>query len=1218
MEHEIPNRCDYITGYVDSDQVDGELPDLPTFPATNNFANDCEQVEKNIDIAEEKEEVPMKEVEMDENHDIDHSGSLYKGVEFEKFYALVEDLSVMIYKVPPVSSLSILFISSRGMKNESIWQDTQELDNNIKINKVMAASVIPILSNSFEDSVGSHVSRAILFGAIPAIIPVIPVVPAEVPIVPADPLVSPKVGAVSVTLPARVLDLVDYLSYYDSDPSGDSLPLALELLLVSPFLCFDDSEADSEFEPPEVASRPSLSLGSSSHETLAPSSEFPLGLVVDPPRIRRQLAILIKPGEAIPFGRPYHTHPNGPHTSSGSPSKSLLETSPVHSSRCDASGQSHSGPSTRVTSPRDSYSLEDRREKHMEIDTADVEAVADLGRTGRSLRVLRDSWRLEEFCQICRDHNDARRRIKRLESFVERLTMIIENGEDRGNNRIGNPNENDRGAMLVARVCTYQDFIKCQPLNFKGTEGVVGLTRLFEKMETVFDINNCPDVYQVKYATCTLLDSALTWWNSHKRTIGVDAAMVPGEEDRIERYVGVGKLFDGPKLKGYAIRSAENKRKFKSNQRDNHAQQPQFKRQNVGGLNVARAYIADGNEGQVYVGPHLLCNKQGLFKKDYPNMKNQNHGNKPVIPEVREKAYAISGGDANPGSNVVTKLGSFDIIISMYWLENNRAVIVCEEKIVCIPFRDEILIVRAYRSDKKKKSTLSIISCTKTQNYIEKDCQVFLGQVTKKEDEVKSQEKRMKKVEHEGHVNQILELLKKEELYAFKFWLFKKSMKFDWGDKEKTAFQTLKRNLYSALILALPEGSKNFVVYCDASHKGLGTVLMQKERVIAYASRQLKIHEKNYTTHDLELGAVKELNMRQRRWLELLSDYDCEIHYHPRKANAVADALSRKERIKPLRVRALAMTIGLNLHVEILKAQNEARKEENYGTEDLCGMIKKLEPKCLTCAKVKPEYQKPSSLLVQPVILVWKWENITMDFVTRLPKTSTSQDTIWVIIDRLTKSVYFLPMKENDSMEKLTRQYLKKVVSKHGVPVSTISDRDGRFTSQFWKSLNKALGTQLDMSTVYHPQTDGQSERTIQTLEDMLRACVIDFGKDEIHIDDKLNFIKEPVEIIDRKVKQLIQSRDNLLDDPFMLASQVDNVFYTHDSMLEDWMVARHVKVKDAFNMQCDTNENIPSLLSYSNDIPSLHRFRVDVEDIVDGTLVLESQEVEDDENEQE
>ncbi|GJY66263.1 putative reverse transcriptase domain-containing protein [Tanacetum coccineum] len=343
----------------------------------------------------------------------------------------------------------------------------------------------------------------------------------------------------------------------------------------------------------------------------------------------------------------------------------------------------------------------------------------------------------------------------------------------------------------------------------------------------------------------------------------------------------------------------------------------------------------------------------------------------------------------------------------------------------------------------------------------------------------------------------------------------------------------------------------------------LGAVLMQKEKVIAYASCQLKIHEKNYTTHDLELGAMvfalkmwrhylygtkcvvftnhmslqrildqKKLNMRQRRWLELLSDYDCELRYHLGKANVVADALSRKSRPKPLPVRALVMTIGLNLLVQILNAQVKERKEENYGTEDLCGMIKiwshshkskySIHPgldkmyqdlkklywwpnmkaeiatyvsKCMTCAKVKAEYQKPSGLLVQLVIPVWKWENITIDFITKLPKTTSGQDTIWVIVDRLTKSAHFLPMKEADTMEKLTRQYLKEVVSRHGVPVSIISDRDSKFTSHFWKSLNEALGTQLDMSTAYHPQTDGQSERTIQTLEYMLRACVMDFGK---------------------------------------------------------------------------------------------------------------------------
>ncbi|GJU75286.1 putative reverse transcriptase domain-containing protein [Tanacetum coccineum] len=402
--------------------------------------------------------------------------------------------------------------------------------------------------------------------------------------------------------------------------------------------------------------------------------------------------------------------------------------------------------------------------------------------------------------------------------------------------------------------------------------------------------------------------------------------------------------------------------------------------------------------------------------------------------------------------------------------------------------------------------------------------------------------------------------------------LTQKNVKFDWSENAEAAFQLLKKKLCSAPILSLPEGSKNSVVYYDASRKGLGALgavvfALKMWRHYLYDTKCVVFTDHKSLQHILD---QKELNMRQRRWLELLSDYDCEIRYHPGKANVILDA------------------------------QVEARKEENYGTKDLCGMIKKLESradgtlclngrswipcfgdlrslimheshkskysihpgsdkmyqdlkklywwpnmkaeiaiyvsKCLTCAKVKAECQKPSGLLVQPVIPVWKWENITMDFVTKLPKTSTGQDTIWVIVDRLTKSAHFLPMKESDLMEKLTRQYLKEV-------------------------------------------TDGQSERTVQTLEDMLHAYVIDFGKgfdrhlplvefsynnsyhtsikaapfealsrsvfklleidrrstpirdilakkylvdeplaillEEIQIDDKLNFIEEPVEIMD-------------------------------------------------------------------------------------------------------
>ncbi|GJX06403.1 putative reverse transcriptase domain-containing protein [Tanacetum coccineum] len=244
------------------------------------------------------------------------------------------------------------------------------------------------------------------------------------------------------------------------------------------------------------------------------------------------------------------------------------------------------------------------------------------------------------------------------------------------------------------------------------------------------------------------------------------------------------------------------------------------------------------------------------------------------------------------------------------------------------------------------------------------------------------------KEEHGEHLKLILELLKKEELYAkfskYEFWLSKVHFLRHVIDSEgihvdPTKIESIKdwassntpMEIHQFLYLA---GSENFVIYYDASHKGLGAILMQNDKVIAYASCQLKIHEKNYTTHDLELRDVvfalkmwrhylygtkcivfndhkslqhildqKELNMRPHRWLELLSDYDCEIRYHPGKANVVADALSQKERIKPLRVRSLMMTINLNLPSQILNALAEAMKEENVKEENLCGIKKEFE-----------------------------------------------------------------------------------------------------------------------------------------------------------------------------------------------------------------------------------------------------------------------------------
>ncbi|GJU71433.1 putative reverse transcriptase domain-containing protein [Tanacetum coccineum] len=480
----------------------------------------------------------------------------------------------------------------------------------------------------------------------------------------------------------------------------------------------------------------------------------------------------------------------------------------------------------------------------LRLENLKVHAMLDIKRDRVNSLCLHISLSQEEFRQVRKDYDDTRGRLRRLESTMtntrsgmtpaaieeminQRVDGALEahrvnrdlkigNGNDNGGygnedgNRNGNGNGNGngnncgdngdgnknrnvngRGDGTVARECTYQDFMKCQPLGFNGTEGVVGLIRWSEKMETVFHISNYPKRYQVVKELLKLMtevycprneiqkmetelwnlpvknNDLATYTQRFQELTMMCTKMVPEEEDRVEKFIG--GLPDN--IQGNVIA----------------AEPTRLQDDNTGGQNVARSYTAGNNKKNGYEGTFPFCNRcravidtttqgnpwpnqrvitcfkcrvQGHYRKDCPKVKNQNRGNKARVPNARGKAYVLGGGDANPGSNTVMgllghpfnidmmpiDLGSFDIIIGMDWLAQNYAVIVCDEKIVRIPYGNEILIVQGDKSDKEKKSMLSIISCLKAQKYMEKGCQLFLTHVTMKENKDKSKEKRLEDV----------------------------------------------------------------------------------------------------------------------------------------------------------------------------------------------------------------------------------------------------------------------------------------------------------------------------------------------------------------------------------------------------------------------------------------------------------------------------------------
>ncbi|GJY18036.1 putative reverse transcriptase domain-containing protein [Tanacetum coccineum] len=794
------------------------------------------------------------------------------------------------------------------------------------------------------------------------------------------------------------------------------------------------------------------------------------------------------------------------------------------------------------------------------------------------------------------------------ESIQAMIDQVLLRNATNGDGSYSSHGDNRRNVQ-TARPCFYADFMKCQPLNFKGAEGVVGLTRWIEKMESVFI--SVLALRTSKFATCTLLGAALTWWNGQIRTLGPEA---------------------------YAI--------------------------------YYRSFISTAFSSLINIAPTSLENCYDVELADGKLVK--------IDTIIRGCTLNFLDHPFNIDLMPV-ELGSFDVIIGMDWLRKYHAVIVCDEKLVQVPYGNETLTFCGDESSNGRESRLTVISCSKAQEYMAKGCQVFLAQISAKKKEDKSEGKQIEDVpivrdfpevfpedlpglpptrpvefqidlipgaapvarapyrlapsemkelseqlqelsdkgfirpssspwgapvlfvkkkdgsfrmcidyrelnkltvknryplpriddlfdqlqgssiyskidlrsgyhqlrvreqdipktafrtryghyefqvmpfgltnapavfmdlmnrvckpyldkfvivfiddiliysknerEHEEHLKTILELLKEEKLYAkfskCEFWIPKvqflghvidsrgihvdpakiesikdwaspktpteirqflglagyyrrfiegfskiaksmtkltqKGIKFDWGEKEENAFQLIKQKLCSAPILALPEGSEDFVVYCDASHKGLGKAHVsgdaaeRKERIVAIAGSSLEF--------DNWFGSSETENIE----LDTLANGDLRSVIHA--------TISHKSKY--------------SIHPG---SERVTRCEENY----FGGQNMKAE---LLAVSQMPECAR----------------------VTAKPKAIRIASTTEIL-----------------------NLYLNRIVARHEIPASIICDRDGRFTSNFWRSFQKALGTDISMSTAYHPEIDGQSERTIQTLEDMLRACMIDFGK---------------------------------------------------------------------------------------------------------------------------
>nr|GEV17316.1 hypothetical protein [Tanacetum cinerariifolium] len=997
-------------------------------------------------------------------------------------------------------------------------------------NQIMAASAIAISFDSSDESVGSPPSRVIFFSDIPTVIPSISMVAPETSTT--APVISFTAPVIEMTIVASPTGLCRPYRTRSNGPRRVMIARKRVEPLPAYRLAWRHVSPRSSDHRPSSSSSPldSSPVHSSGLDAPCQSHFGSLTRVVSPrlgypPRCR-------SPADYVP----------SPTLVTGSLAHTLADLLPPHKRF------------------RDYYLFETSMEEDTEIDTTKTE-------DGRELDIV-DEDNVRDHIEVDpRDDREEtmtntrsgltpiaieeminRRVVEDLEAHEINRNLGLENRNGNGNGNGGNGNGNrgnsngqggnkngdGRGDRHVAHEYTYQDFIKCQPLNFKGTEGGVGLKRWCEKIETVFHISNCPERYQVKYATHTLLDDALTLWNSHKRIIGTDAAYTLSwtelkklmtevyclrneiqkmetelwnlsEEDRVERFIeGLPDNIQGSVMVTELTRLQD-------------------------AVCIANNIMNKKLKGYARVNTCFECGAPGHYHKDCPRIKNQNCGNKARIPKVRGKAYVLGGGDANPGSKTVTSMFLlndhhvymlFDSGSDRSFVSNNFSTLLdITPSALDVSYAVELADRRTSKTSTLLRGyTLGLLGHPFNIDLIPIDLgsfDVIIGMgwlaknhvVTVKENKDKSKEKRLEDVPTVRDFLEVFpeDLLRLPPIRQVEFQIdlipvkgFIRPSSSPWGapvlfvkkkdgslrmciDYRELHKLTVKNRYPLPRINDLFDQLQGSSMYLKIDlRSGYHQLRLRDEDIPKMAFRTLKNMPAGFLTkaHGSVGGTCGSDLVRCR----------CTGQSWGRRMNSGSfggkdkfvivfiDDILIYSKTKEEHHAYLRLIFGVAQEGRIVRQVLEvkARKEENYGTEDMYGMIKNLEPRAdeMLCLKNRSWISCFGDL--RALIMHELHES---KYSIHLGSNKMYQDL---------KKLYWWPnMKaeiatyENDSMEKLMRQYLKEVVSIHEVPVSIILDQDGRFTSQFWQSLQEVLGTQLDMSTAYHPQTDGQSERTI-------------------------------------------------------------------------------------------------------------------------------------------